>query len=293
MRFVQALALAGSSVAFAEHKAFQEKYIIGCSTEQIATANSITDSFRTCAEELYGAGTIQEVDDAIDAEDYQGAARKFIAVVNDAMETKGQKELSKGLCACVDSFNSGLPACGDINDLKGNLTLVQPFCDLGARCPEVDVKPALAMAKACFNESADEICAMDSEHPCNDATKPLYEEEYQASLLQCAASLDFPFSKALPPGFSSDLLDFSLVMSELAKRTHNVSKALDFDQAHELACKVHNFTSQIKTPEKPKEGDECDDEKASRVVAQRVIYELTRCGSSMSTISSEAPVRLL
>ena len=49
MRFVQALALAGSSVAFAEHKAFQEKYIIGCSTEQIATANSITDSFRTCA----------------------------------------------------------------------------------------------------------------------------------------------------------------------------------------------------------------------------------------------------
>ena len=53
MRFVQALALAGSSVAFAEHKAFQEKYIIGCSTEQIATANSITDSFRTCAEELY------------------------------------------------------------------------------------------------------------------------------------------------------------------------------------------------------------------------------------------------
>ena len=44
-----ALALAGSSVAFAEHKAFQEKYIIGCSTEQIATANSITDSFRTCA----------------------------------------------------------------------------------------------------------------------------------------------------------------------------------------------------------------------------------------------------
>ena len=47
-----ALALAGSSVAFAEHKAFQEKYIIGCSTEQIATANSITDSFRTCAEEL-------------------------------------------------------------------------------------------------------------------------------------------------------------------------------------------------------------------------------------------------
>ena len=41
-----ALALAGSSVAFAEHKAFQEKYIIGCSTEQIATANSITDSFR-------------------------------------------------------------------------------------------------------------------------------------------------------------------------------------------------------------------------------------------------------
>ena len=37
----------------------------------------------------------------------------------------------------------------------------------------------------------------DSEHPCNDATKPLYEEEYQASLLQCAASLDFPFSKAL------------------------------------------------------------------------------------------------
>ena len=105
-----ALTLTGSSVAFAEHKAFQEKYIIGCSTEQIATANSITDSFRTCAEELYGAGTIQEVDDAIDAEDYQGAARKFIAVVNDAMETKGQKELSKGLCACVDSFNSGLPA---------------------------------------------------------------------------------------------------------------------------------------------------------------------------------------
>ncbi len=69
MRFVQALALAGSSVAFAEHKALQEKYIIGCSTEQIATANSITDSFRTCAEELYGAGTIQEVDDAIDAEE--------------------------------------------------------------------------------------------------------------------------------------------------------------------------------------------------------------------------------
>ena len=59
-----AVTLAGSSVAFAEHKAFQEKYIIGCSTEQIATANSITDSFRTCAEELYGAGTIQEVDDA-------------------------------------------------------------------------------------------------------------------------------------------------------------------------------------------------------------------------------------
>jgi hypothetical protein len=44
MRFVAALALAGSSVAFAEHKAFQEKYIIGCSTEQIATANSITSS---------------------------------------------------------------------------------------------------------------------------------------------------------------------------------------------------------------------------------------------------------
>ena len=38
MRFAQALALAGSSVAFAEHKAFQEKYIIGCSTEQIAGA---------------------------------------------------------------------------------------------------------------------------------------------------------------------------------------------------------------------------------------------------------------
>ena len=33
-----AVTLAGSSVAFAEHKAFQEKYIIGCSTEQIATA---------------------------------------------------------------------------------------------------------------------------------------------------------------------------------------------------------------------------------------------------------------
>ena len=60
MRFVQALALAGSSVAFAEHKAFQEKYIIGCSTEQIATANSITDSFRTCAEELYGASAMDE-----------------------------------------------------------------------------------------------------------------------------------------------------------------------------------------------------------------------------------------
>ena len=40
MRFAVAVTLAGSSVAFAEHKAFQEKYIIGCSTEQIATANS-------------------------------------------------------------------------------------------------------------------------------------------------------------------------------------------------------------------------------------------------------------
>ena len=90
-----ALALAGSSVAFAEHKAFQEKYIIGCSTEQIATANSITDSFRTCAEELYGAGTIQEVSRS-------GGAQPVVSAMDeDEMAMARKKE--GGLMAADDA----------------------------------------------------------------------------------------------------------------------------------------------------------------------------------------------
>ena len=45
-----------ASFAFAEHKPFKEKYIIGCSAEQIETANSLTTNFRSCAEELCAAG---------------------------------------------------------------------------------------------------------------------------------------------------------------------------------------------------------------------------------------------
>ena len=79
MRFVQALALAGSSVAFAEHKAFQEKYIIGCSTEQIATANSITGGELVLAAIgafLYShSGGAQPVVSAMD-EDEMAMARK-------------------------------------------------------------------------------------------------------------------------------------------------------------------------------------------------------------------------
>ena len=100
-------------------------------------------------------------------------------------QNKTHAHLNTDLCTCTSVFLPSLPMCGSLGYLKGNLSLFMPFCDITKKCPSIDVVPLLDASLLCHNQSIDDMCMYNTNHPCVQSTKALVTNQYFKSFLDC------------------------------------------------------------------------------------------------------------
>jgi len=256
---------------------FKMKDIAGCTADEITTANAAQAVLYECDAGVIGKQEVEDYQEALlDKEDPVLAGKIMIDAMYAAVNTGSYAGVSTKLCGCLDPYVAALPTCGDIGNVKSNITAYLPYCDVSSKCPSIDMKPVLEMAVACYNQSGDEICAKDSDHPCIGASRPLFEPEYLKVMLDCAVTVDMDVKQFMPPGMQlrDDFQDdVKLFNSMMAEQTSQVK----FEDVKEGMCYLQNATKSFKM--NATDGPSCKDgdEKSARLKASDIQYNFNYC----------------
>ena len=191
-----------------------------------------------------------------------------------AITSTSYADVSKSLCGCMSPYISALPSCGDIGELKGNMTTYVPYCDVAAKCPSLDAVPVVEAAVKCYNQSSEELCANDAEHECLTAVKPLFESSYYQKALDCWRSLELDVKAMLPPGVQTNI-DFNALVDGLSSRGGKVH----YEDVKDGACYVANFTRNL-ILNTTGGGPACDDDKVARQKASAIGFNMNLCMST-------------